>query len=59
MNEACIAIGVRAGDLVPCGACKRLTPFRGGHYAPSSELCAECSYPRHEDELYREFADWE
>ena len=59
MHQAPFATGPRAGDPVPCGACKDLTPFRGGHYAPSSELCLACSLPPSEPEpvLYR--ADWE
>ena len=59
MVETRVAIGLRAGDPVPCGACKRLTPFRGGHYAPSSELCVECSYPPRDGEPGRVLADWE
>ena len=59
MSDARIAIGLRAGDPVPCGACKQLTPFRGGHYAPSSELCVECSYPPRESDSTRVMADWE
>ena len=59
MSEVRIAIGLRAGDQVPCGACKQLTPFRGGHYAPSSELCVECSVPVRNAEPTKVLADWE
>ena len=59
MSETFMAIGLRAGDPVPYGACKRATPFRGGHYAPSSELCVECSYPVRDEEPARVLADWE
>ncbi len=60
MHQTPFAPGLRAGDPVPCGACKCLTPFRGGHYAPSSELCLSCTLPPPtEQDAMRYRPDWE